>query len=456
MDYALKNGCQQAKVNLYAGSNSSFELRDAKMDRLQQASENGLTIFLYVNGRYGTYSTNRLDKKELETFIKNGIDSTRYLAKDEARVLPDASRYYKGGSPDLKLLDAKFSSIRPDDKVALAKAVAEEALGRDDRIISVSSSYSDGDNFGYRITSNGFEGETKSSWYSLYAEVAIKGEGEARPSAGWYESSLYFDKIRFAYFDCLILQRAEAEKDYTVNELKQMYELDKVITDAEKEELVDTIIIKTQGFVNGNIKNGDKNPVDTFHHLLAPYKGIDRDALRENLRYFLQAIMPVCDEYGINMCIHPDDPPFPVLGLPRIVTCEEDIAWILHAVNNPHNGLTFCAGSLSAGLHNNVPALARMFAHRTHFVHLRSTNAFPNGNFIEASHLGGRAHIIELIRIFEKERPGVPMRVDHGRMMLGDTDKGYNPGYSFHGRMMALAQIEGMMAVVNDESKLES
>lgn len=269
-------------------------------------------------------------------------------------------------------------------------------------------------------------------------------------------SSLYFDKIRFAYFDCLILQRAEAEKDYTVNELKQMYELDKVITDAEKEELVDTIIIKTQGFVNGNIKNGDKNPVDTFHHLLAPYKGIGRDALRENLRYFLQAIMPVCDEYGINMCIHPDDPPFPVLGLPRIVTCEEDIAWILHAVNNPHNGLTFCAGSLSAGLHNNVPALARMFAHRTHFVHLRSTNAFPNGNFIEASHLGGRAHIIELIRIFEKERPGVPMRVDHGRMMLGDTDKGYNSGYSFHGRMMALAQIEGMMAVVNDESKLES
>ena len=269
-------------------------------------------------------------------------------------------------------------------------------------------------------------------------------------------SSLYFDKIRFAYFDCLILQRAEAEKDYTVNELKQMYELDKVITDAEKEELVDTIIIKTQGFVNGNIKNGDKNPVDTFHHLLAPYKGIGRDALRENLRYFLQAIMPVCDEYGINMCIHPDDPPFPVLGLPRSVTSEEDIAWILHAVNNPHNGLTFCAGSLSAGLHNNVPALARMFAHRTHFVHLRSTNAFPNGNFIEASHLGGRAHIIELIRIFEKERPGVPMRVDHGRMMLGDTDKGYNPGYSFHGRMMALAQIEGMMAVVNDESKLES
>ena len=179
-------------------------------------------------------------------------------------------------------------------------------------------------------------------------------------------------------------------------------------------------------------------------------------ALRENLRYFLQAVMPVCDEYGINMCIHPDDPPFQVLGLPRIVTSEKDITWLLHAVDNSHNGLTFCAGSLSAGLHNNVPSLARMFAHRTHFVHLRSTNAFPNGNFIEASHLGGRAHVIELIRIFEKERPGVPMRVDHGRMMLDDAGKGYNPGYSFHGRMMALAQIEGMMAVINEESKLKS
>lgn len=195
MDYALKNGCQEVKINLYSGSNTSFELRDAKMDRLQQASENGLTIFLYVDGRYGTYSTNRLDKKELETFIKNGIESTRYLAKDEARVLPDASRYYKGGKPDLKLLDPKFSSIQPDDKILLAKAAAEEVLGKDERIISVGSSYSDGENFGYRLTSNGFEGETKSSWYSLSADVAIKGEGEARPSAGWYESSLYFDKL---------------------------------------------------------------------------------------------------------------------------------------------------------------------------------------------------------------------------------------------------------------------
>lgn len=195
MDYALKNGCQAAKVSLYAGSNTSFDLRDAKMDKLQQASESRMSLFLYVDGRYGTYSSNRLDKKELESFIKNGIDSTRYLAKDEARVLPDASRYYKGGKPDLQLLDPQFNAVNPDDKVALAKAIAEEAMGKDPRIISVESSYGDGDSFSYQITSNGFEGETQNSWYSLSASVAVKGEGEARPSSYWYESSLYLDKL---------------------------------------------------------------------------------------------------------------------------------------------------------------------------------------------------------------------------------------------------------------------
>jgi mannonate dehydratase len=266
-------------------------------------------------------------------------------------------------------------------------------------------------------------------------------------------SSLYFDKIRFAYFDCKILNRERAESDYSADELRQVDELDRTITQAEKDELVDTIIVKTQGFVNGNIKEGDQNPVAIFKRLLQLYNGIDRDGLRENLRYFLAAIMPVCEEWGINMCIHPDDPPYQVLGLPRIVTSAEDIDWFLQAVDNPHNGLTFCAGSLSAGLHNDVPQLARRFASRTHFVHLRSTNATPDGNFIEASHLEGRGHLVDLVRIFEKERADLPMRVDHGRLMLDDADKGYNPGYSFHGRMLALAQVEGMMAVVRDEIK---
>lgn len=266
-------------------------------------------------------------------------------------------------------------------------------------------------------------------------------------------SSLYYDRIRFAYFDIRILEREGAEKDYTEEELQKVAELDKVITEAEKDALIDTIIVKTQGFVNGNIKEGDKNPVAIFKRLLALYKDIDRDTLRENMRYFLSAIMPVCEEYGVNMCVHPDDPPFQVLGLPRIVTNESDIEWFLNAINNPHNGLTFCAGSLSAGEHNDTRELAKKFAKRTHFVHLRSTAAMQSGNFIESSHLTGRGHLIDLIRIFEKENPGLPMRVDHGRMMLGDEDKGYNPGYSFHGRMLALAQVEGMMAVVDDEKE---
>ena len=266
-------------------------------------------------------------------------------------------------------------------------------------------------------------------------------------------SSLYYDRIRFAYFDIRILEREGAEKDYTEEELQKVAELDKVITEAEKDALIDTIIVKTQGFVNGNIKEGDKNPVSIFKRLLALYKDINRDALRENMRYFLSAIMPVCEEYGVNMCVHPDDPPFQVLGLPRIVTNENDIGWFLNAVDNPHNGLTFCAGSLSAGEHNDTRELAKKFAKRTHFVHLRSTAAMQGGNFIESSHLTGRGHLVDLIRIFENENPGLPMRVDHGRMMLGDEDKGYNPGYSFHGRMLALAQVEGMMAVVDDEKK---
>lgn len=195
MDYALKNGCQANKLVLYSNSNTSFELRDAKMEKLQQASESGLSISLFVDGKFGSYSTNRLDKKELEIFIKNGIDSTRYLAEDEARVLPDPSRYYKGGKPDLQLFDPNFYDINPDEKVAVARALAEEALGKNERIISVNSSYGDGENAVYRLTSNGFEGESKSTWFSVSAEVAIKGEGEARPSSYWYESSLSFDKL---------------------------------------------------------------------------------------------------------------------------------------------------------------------------------------------------------------------------------------------------------------------
>ena len=151
MEFALKNGCQASRVSIYNGSSSSFEIRDMKMDRLQQASENSLVIHLFVDGRFGSFSTNRLDKKELESFIRNGIASTRFLAEDKARTLPDSSLYYKGGGADLQLIDPKFDSIQPDDKVTLVMNVCNEMMGKDPRIISVNSSYSDEKDFKYMV-----------------------------------------------------------------------------------------------------------------------------------------------------------------------------------------------------------------------------------------------------------------------------------------------------------------
>ncbi len=262
-------------------------------------------------------------------------------------------------------------------------------------------------------------------------------------------SNLYFNRAEFAYFDIHILKRDGAEKDYDPETLRRMREdvaplMDK---DAEK-RLVENIIVKTQGFVNGNISEDDLEPVNKFRSLLELYSGIDADQLRANMAYFLNAIMPVCDEYGIDMCVHPDDPPMPILGLPRIVTCDADIKAFLDAVPNPHNGLTFCAGSLSAGAHNDVVGLARKYASRTHFVHARICKVQPNGDFKESSHLDPR--LIEVVKIFENERPGVAMRVDHAPLMLGDDKMGYNAGYSFHGRMLALGMVSGIMATVNN------
>lgn len=268
-------------------------------------------------------------------------------------------------------------------------------------------------------------------------------------------SNLYFSHAQFAYFDCCILKREGAEKDYTPEVMAEVERLKTVMTAEDNHKLVENIIVKTQGFVNGNITEDDEHPVELFRQLLDLYKGITKEQLRENMRYFLSAIMPVCNEYGMYMCVHPDDPPFPILGLPRIVTCDEDIAWFLNAVDDPHNGLTFCAGSLSAGAHNNVVELARKYADRTWFVHMRSCKVFDNGDFTEASHLGGRADLVELARIFERVNPDLPMRVDHGPNMLGDETRGYNAGYTFLGRMFAMGQVQGILAVVDDELKVK-
>lgn len=286
-------------------------------------------------------------------------------------------------------------------------------------------------------------------------------------------SNLYFSIPEFAYFDIYILKREGARESWAQFKvldpdgnpngrdiLKEVEELKKTMTPEKDHALVENIVIKTQGFVSGNFKEGDEHPVELFRQLLALYKGIDKAQLRANMKYFLEAIMPVCNECDMYMCVHPDDPPFQILGLPRIVTCKEDIEWFLNAVPDKHNGLTFCAGSLSAGAQNNLTEMANEFAPRTWFVHLRSCHIFPNGDFTEASHLGGRANVIELARIFEKEEMSrkdspntrlLPMRVDHGMTMLGDENRGYNAGYSFLGRMFAMGQVQGIIATVDNE-----
>lgn len=266
-------------------------------------------------------------------------------------------------------------------------------------------------------------------------------------------SNLYFNRAEFAYFDIYILHRPGAEADYDAETLARVEELKPRMDSAAEQRLVENIIVKTQGFVNGNISESDNNPVEKFRSLLALYDGVDKDTLRANMKYFLEALMPVCRKYDINMCVHPDDPPLQILGLPRIVTCDEDIEWFLNAVPDSHNGLTFCAGSLSGGAHNDIPALARKYAKRTHFVHARICQVMPNGDFKESSHLDPR--LIEVVRTFETERPGVPMRVDHAPLMLGDEKMEYNAGYSFHGRMLALGMVSGIMATVNKYKKEE-
>lgn len=195
MEFALKNGCQASRVSLYTGSNSSFEIRDMKIDRLTQAAESSLIIHLFVDGRYGSFSTNRLEKKELEKFILNGIDSTRYLAEDKARTLPDPALYYKGGGKDLDLFDPRFDGIQPDDKKDLAMKVCNEIMDKDPRIISATSSYGDEKGASYMISSNGFEGERASSTYTLVGSASIKGDGDARPESYWYESSIFYDSL---------------------------------------------------------------------------------------------------------------------------------------------------------------------------------------------------------------------------------------------------------------------
>lgn len=209
MEIALKNGCSSSRVSLTVANNNSFEYRNTQLDKLHQSSENKLYIELYVDGRYGTLSTNRLEKPELEPFIKDGIASTRFLAPDLCRQLPDMTRYYTSNSGDyLDLFDSTFFDYTVDQKLAVAKATVDEIYGTDDRIVSVVSSYDDGCGAEYMVASNGFEGEIQDTAYSLTAEVALKTDGDARPESYWYDSKLYWADLETVGIARKALQRA--------------------------------------------------------------------------------------------------------------------------------------------------------------------------------------------------------------------------------------------------------
>ncbi|MBK5719392.1 TldD/PmbA family protein [Dysgonomonas sp. Marseille-P4677] len=196
MKLALQNGCQSARVSIITGNNNSFEYRNTQLDKLHQSSENKLYIELFVDGRYGTFSTNRIDKNGLEAFIKEGIASTKYLSPDIFRQLPNADRYYKGNGSDLDLYDQSFDNISTDQKLYIARQAVEEIYESDERIISISSAYDDGVGAEYMIASNGFEAESYDSAFNLTVEVALKTNGDARSESYWFDSAIYWDDLK--------------------------------------------------------------------------------------------------------------------------------------------------------------------------------------------------------------------------------------------------------------------
>jgi len=196
MQFAISRGCSDARVSVYSRNNNSFEYRDKQLDKLEQSSENGMNIQLFVDGRYASYSTNRLDKKELERYITNGVDATRFLAKDEFRKLPKPGLYYKGDGKGLDTYDKDVDKVTVDDKLALIKNTTAEVYGTDSRIISVTAGYDDGTSSSYMVTSNGFEGESDSTYFNISSSTSMKGEGDARPSDYWYDSSIFWKTLQ--------------------------------------------------------------------------------------------------------------------------------------------------------------------------------------------------------------------------------------------------------------------
>ena len=193
---SLEKGCSDARIAINSGTNNSFEYRDTQLDKLEQSSKNAMSIQLFVDGRYASFSTNRMDKKELADFISKGIEAARFLEKDEFQKLPALHLYYKGDGKGLDIFDPQVEHISVDEKIALLKVANAEVVGSDSRLISVSSNYEDGTSDTYMIDSNGFEGDSSTTYYSLFSETALKGEGDARPSSWWYDSAIFWDKLQ--------------------------------------------------------------------------------------------------------------------------------------------------------------------------------------------------------------------------------------------------------------------
>ena len=259
--------------------------------------------------------------------------------------------------------------------------------------------------------------------------------------------ALRFEMIAFVAFDLFVLKRENAEKDYTKDQISGAKEYFNELSEEDVIALTDVLIANLPG-------TDEKYTIEEFRNILNKYKHIDRKKLKEHLFYFLSEIIPVAERSGVKMCIHPDDPPFSLLGLPRIVSTEDDVEELLDAVASTSNGLTFCTGSFGVRADNNLPKMFNRFADKVHFIHLRSTMRDELGNFQEATHLGGDVDMYAVIKniVLEqakrkqegREDHAIPMRPDHGHQMMDDLSKFYYPGYSNIGRMKGLAELTGL------------